>query len=781
MGGLFGNQSNAANPPNYVGVAVQTSSEGMCLPVVYGRNRISTNVIWSDNFQKVDKGGKKGGGKGGGKGQEAAEYYAGVILACCEGPVGFGIIWVDATTVGSFAALNLVPYNGDFAQTPFGCISTLPGFVPLAYRGVAYLATNAYDLGPTPTLPQHNFEILGFFDSTSSGTFPDVNPATIIVDICTSTRYGLGIPSGLIADTTQYATYCAALNLLISPALDQQEQAISIFQRWAQLTNTWIFWSENQLKFCPLGDTTITANGVTYTPITVIRYALTLDDFVLDAGAPLTVIRSEPSSAYNWTKIDARDRLNQYSTATAEYKDQTSIDKYGLFQANSISADEVCDRGIAGVMVGLIGARALYIRNSYKFTLPYNFVLLEPGDIVSLTDIDLGLTAYPVRIRSIAEDDKGNLAFEAEECPSGTGTAIVMATQESGAIALPARDVDPGAVNPPAVFEPPTSVSGGLPQIWIGASGGTYWGGANVYLSVDDMTYVQVGSINKVTPQGVLLAPLASHADPDTVHTLSVDLIESLTALAASVTHADADAGRTLAMVDTEVLAYGTVAVNSHDAFSSDLTYLRRGLYGSAIASHTTGAPFAAITPANMLKIDLPAAYVGVLIYLKLASFNIFGSGAEDISSVTRYEYTPLGVAYSIAPPTSPALVITTAPGATSIAMTLTWIASVGPNLGSGEVQFSADSGATWTAVDAAVGAGAVSFTLNSATASTNYQARVRAISADGRAASTWATSAVVNSGIGPTIPSVGLPLVNGDVPIGIVVNTAGVPVYVPQ
>jgi hypothetical protein len=780
MGFLRGG-TNASNPPTYTGMNIQTSSEGMIVPVIYGSNLISPNLVWGDNFQKYS-GGKKGGGggKGGGKGGNFT-YSAGVILAVCEGPVTFGNIWVDNTTVTTFSALNLTPYIGDSIQTPFGCISTLPGFVPIAYRYVAYLATNVYNLGSAAAVPQHQFEIFGFLAGTS-GVLYDVNPSAIIYDICTNGRYGLGMPPALLGDFTQYSLYCTALGLMISPAMDKQEQAISIFQRWAQLTNSWIFWSENQMKIVPLGDTAITANGVTYTPINTIRYNLTWDDFISDKNeAPLTITRSEPSTAYNWTKINARDRSNAYSTATVEYKDQTSIDKYGLFQANEIEADEVCVRAIAATMVGLIGARALYIRNTYKFKLPYNFVLLEPGDIVTVSDPAIGLSEYPVRIRTVAEDDSGVLTFEAEECPSGTGVGIQMGHQASGAVALPALDVDPGPVNPPAIFEPPLSVTVGTPQVWIGASGGQYWGGANVFISVDDVTYIQAGVLETPTAQGVLLANLASHADPDTTNTLEVNCAESLQTLLSTVTHADADAGRSLALVDTELLAYGNVAVNGFNAFSSNLTYLRRGFYGTTIAAHSTGAPFSAIVPADMLQVNLPQAYVGQTIYVKLTSFNIFGEGTEDISSVTRYSYTPSGVGYTIAPPTSPALALTTPVGATSISLTLSWSASPGPGLGSYEVQMSADGGSTWTAADITVGPAATQYTLASCTPGANYQGRVRAISGNGLAASSFVTSSVVNAGASPSGGISMLPLVNGSIPIGIITDPTGVPVYVVQ
>jgi hypothetical protein len=96
----------------------------------------------------------------------------------------------------------------------------------------------------------------------------------------------------------------------------------------------------------------------------------------------------------------------------------------------------------------------------------------------------------------------------------------------------------------------------------------------------------------------------------------------------------------------------------------------------------------------------------------------------------------------------------------------------------------SADGGSTWTAADVTVGGSATTFVMASATPDANYQGRVRAISGNGLAVSSFATSAVVNSGAGPIIPGGGgsfLLLVNGDIPVGIVVNDQGVPIQVAQ
>ncbi len=69
-----------------------------------------------------------------------------------------------------------------------------------------------------------------------------------------------------------------------------------------------------------------------------------------------------------------------------------------------------------------------------------------------------------------------------------------------------------------------------------------------------------------------------------------------------------------------------------------------RGLYGTAAAAHSTGAPFARLDDA-VFEYDLPAQYVGQTLYIKLQSFNVFGGGVQELSSCAAYTYTPTGVA----------------------------------------------------------------------------------------------------------------------------------------
>ena len=90
-------------------------------------------------------------------------------------------------------------------------------------------------------------------------------------------------------------------------------------------------------------------------------------------------------------------------------------------------------------------------------------------------------------------------------------------------------------------------------------------------------------------------------------------------------------------------MSYATATLTSAHHYS--LTYLYRGLFGTAIAPHSTGAQFAFLNGSAIFKYDLPAQYVGREIYIKLQSFNVFGGGLQNIATCTAYTYTPAGTA----------------------------------------------------------------------------------------------------------------------------------------
>ena len=202
MSAIFGARPASQTVNRYTSVDVQTSSQGVAIPIVAGANRIGSNLIQFLNFQSTPaKGGGKGG-KGGGKGATAYDYSAAVALGLCEGPVNVGTVWADSsvTTLGS---LGLGLYSGTADQGPAAWIEANYPTQALAYSQTAYLFSSNYSFGTSPSVPQHNVEVLGFLYGSvpESMDGADINMADWIPLYITSTQFGLD-PDATYIDPT---------------------------------------------------------------------------------------------------------------------------------------------------------------------------------------------------------------------------------------------------------------------------------------------------------------------------------------------------------------------------------------------------------------------------------------------------------------------------------------------------------------------------------------------------------------------------------------------------
>lgn len=225
--------------------------------------------------------------------------------------------------------------------------------------------------------------------------------------------------------------------------------------------------------------------------------------------------------------------------------------------------------------------------------------------------------------------------------PTGVFTAFRTGTDSLGGSGIEAvLGAAPGNTNPPIIFEPNPDLAGDDTVIWIVGSGGANWGGAQVHVSLDGTTYAPIGFLVAGAAQGVLSAPFASGADPDTIHTLSVDLTMSRGQIIAG-TMGDADFKLpTLAYCDGELVAFSAATLTGSYTYDLD-TYIRRGCYDTVIAAHGSGTKFAWIQ--NPFAYEYPRSLVGATVYFKFPSFNKLGGALQDISSCVAYPYTLTG------------------------------------------------------------------------------------------------------------------------------------------
>lgn len=240
------------------------------------------------------------------------------------------------------------------------------------------------------------------------------------------------------------------------------------------------------------------------------------------------------------------------------------------------------------------------------------------------------------------------------------------------------------------------------------SSSNPIYGGAAVFISTDGgSSYVMapglngnnIASGNAVT--GVTTSDWPAAADPDSTNDLPLDLTESNGVLQSYPTTAEnnfeypcyvegdgsgLDVNGTqiatgpfgLQVSGTDVANVGGLQINGTDVAAigefgyelmtyavADLTsanhftlkatgsgnFLRRAVFGAPDSSgqgvdHPSGSRFALLSPAGIgiLKMNLPAIYIGQTLYFKICSFNSFGTALQSLSDVAAYSYIPTGV-----------------------------------------------------------------------------------------------------------------------------------------
>ncbi len=637
--------SKAATSKNeLLAMSLQNSSYGVPVALVYGRNRFAGNLIWYGDFTQTGGG---SGGKGGASQQQSPGYAANVEIGVCEGPVsGITTVWASKSLTDlSDEGLSL--YTGTSSQSPPGFMVTNHSGQDLSYHNTAYVA-GYVQLDSSGSLPNYTFLVDGFLEYNPGAGIYDAEPSAIITDLLTSTQYGAGIDPVLIGDLTQFRNYCVANGLFMSPVWAQQQTAVQCVNDILKYTNSAAYVSEGQLKITPLGDSQVTGNGVTFTPNLTPVYDLADDDFIVKGPGepPVQCIRKQQSDTYNSMTLEFKDSTNQYNRAIAEAKDQADIDRYGLRIASSVTSKAITNPTTARIAIQLMLQQQLYRRNQYKFTLGISKSALEPMDLVTITDATLGLNRQLVRITQIDEQNGGDLDVIAIEELVGVSSAPLYSMQPATSFAYNYKE-DPGPTNAPLFIVPPTQLTGGGLEVWVGASGaGSVYGGCDVWVSSDDATYVYGGHVVGSARTGVTANSIPLSADPDTSDALIVNLSQSLGTLL-SGTQADADDFRTLCYLGTgELISYETATLVAPNEYS--LSYLRRGVYGSPITAVPLGSSFFRLDPNQVFRYKLDKTQIGKPFYVKLLPFNVWGGGEYALASVPAYSYT---VALPPAPP----------------------------------------------------------------------------------------------------------------------------------
>lgn len=160
---LGGGSDTVREGPRLGDLEVQSSAEGIDIPRLYGRARLSGEMIWATNFQEVRKEESSGGGKGGvpsGPTQVSYSYLANFAIGLCEGEIArIGRIWADGKLLDTSNIMMRV-HTGSGSQMPDPLIEAKQGTDVPAYRGLAYVVFERLPLERFGNrIPQLSFEV----------------------------------------------------------------------------------------------------------------------------------------------------------------------------------------------------------------------------------------------------------------------------------------------------------------------------------------------------------------------------------------------------------------------------------------------------------------------------------------------------------------------------------------------------------------------------------------------------------------------------------------------
>lgn len=394
IGSLFDAQEIdlGSSTPNYsFGQLANTKSQLLPIPIVYGRCRVGGNVFmqtfYDDSMQKMD-----------------------MFVGVSEGPI---------QSIKSVYAndLVLIDENGDvvheLVETSLNLHLGAPDQVAdsrdpggNAYANTAYIALTLKAQDNLTGNPTISSIVEGRKVWTPSGTVFTRNPAWIVYDFLTNTRYGVGIPTDLIdlPSFTAAAAYCDhpidgeprfTLDYIIDtqrPAIDHLQAMLGCFRGF--------FLARDKIELH------VEQTGSVYK-------ALGPDNFVKDS---FTWWQKSSDDSPNRIVIEWIDPNNHYERSSAPFEIQEDIIARGVFE-KSFSLLGVTRPEQVGRLGNYLLETARRVQNFCSFQVSLQDADIEAGEIISITYPDFtGWSAKPFRVLKVQDEGQtGNVTITCAE------------------------------------------------------------------------------------------------------------------------------------------------------------------------------------------------------------------------------------------------------------------------------------------------------------------------------------------------------------------------------
>jgi len=514
----------------------------------------------------------------------------------------------------------------------------------------------------------------------------DADPAECIFDFMTNETYGAGFPQNLINQAGMFttvngfiptvgdntlSTYCQAVGLAWSLVLNNVESGNTTLDRLCKNLSVAPVWDGALLNFIPYYDQYCGDNpgwspdaGIAkkyFNPYIASIIFITQDQILQaeeQTDDPITFSRVDPWKIFNVKRIDFRDRLNFFNDVPAEAKDEPLAELYQERVDNIGLATEFSYSAYAQKSVNIQLRRSTAIRRTFKWRMSPLWAWLTPMELVNIPDPANLNNFICVRITDVEDDEDDIVTFTAEEFPLGAMAPTSLPMSPTTPPNQNPTNAPAASVFPPVIMEPTTAMltatGFAVPQIIIGAAGGFainqpdgLWGGAFIWVSLDNISYQLIGTLNGASIMGTTTSAILAYggSNPDLTDTLSVNL-EMSNGKLTNFPAVSASGGASLCIVKDlssfELIAYENATLTSTNNYN--LTRLYRGMYGTTPRQFGAGAQFLFLgTLGNYFETALPSQYVGKNFFVKLQSFNAYNTWTQDLDTCEAYQYFTTG------------------------------------------------------------------------------------------------------------------------------------------
>lgn len=399
QGGGFANFSSKS--PTYGFQALyNTTSNQLCVPVVYGRIKLAGNHLWmSEPGETIHK---------------FLSIGEGEMESCSD-------VRVNDIPIGDITGCSHDWFAGTASQTVDGRGSTyVDGLRYTSYLAVTLQSGDKLKGGnPVITAVYEGIKMSTWNGNnwTTAKTYSN-NPSACVRDFLTNTRYGIGIPESAIdsASFGDVAEYCDAtvdniqqtgqekrytLNLII----DGRQPALDILSAMLSTFGAFLIMSGNKIK---IGVERASATVQTFDNDNVIggsfQYSLAGKDEV-----PNRVKIQYVDIDYDWIKIFAlaEDKINQderVALGLGEKVIETHASLLGITNFSHASR-------IANLYLYIGKLCPIYI----SFKTPLRGLVCEVGDVIELTHACPNWTSKPFRVLKMTMSEENAIEISARE------------------------------------------------------------------------------------------------------------------------------------------------------------------------------------------------------------------------------------------------------------------------------------------------------------------------------------------------------------------------------